>query len=81
MASKFKKPATVASTEFWSMFDKISKAALIDALWCACQLGTDESKEQIQTQAARNVVVALDMRGDRCPVEIKKQSELLIDSD
>lgn len=81
MAGITKKQALMSSRPFAAMFDKVSKAALIDSLWCACQLGTDESEPQIATQAARNVVVALKSRGDKVPYEIESQSENVIDSD
>lgn len=76
-----KKPAVMASRAFAALFDQVSKAALIDSLWCACQSGTDESEPQIATQAARNVVIALEHRRDRVPHEIKSQGENVIDSD
>jgi hypothetical protein len=47
------------------VFDGLSKAALIDALWCACQLGTDESEEQILSRMARESKLAIDARGDK----------------
>ncbi len=61
MTSRIKKPSTVAATEFASLFNQMSKAALIDSLWCACALGTNESDEEITTQAARNAEIALRM--------------------
>ena len=60
----------MASQEFARLFSQLSKAALIDALWCACQLGTNESADEIATQAARNVVPAMAHRGDRVPKDI-----------
>jgi hypothetical protein len=76
-----KKPAVMASRDFARMFNQLSKAALIDALWCACQLGTDESPEQIASQAARNAQIALHHRGDRWPTEIITVARGRIDSD
>jgi len=76
-----KKPALMASAEFADMCDAVSKAALIDALWCACQLGTDESAEQITTQAARNIQIALTERGDRVAASIRDAAARCIDSD
>lgn len=76
-----KKPPALATFEFAVVFDGISKAALIDALWCACQLGTDESDEQIFAQAARNAQIALRDRGDRCPQAIAIAAAQRIDSD
>ena len=81
MAGLGKKPPLLSSQPFAALFDQVSKAALIDALWCACQLGTDESEQQIATQAARNVVIALRQRGDRIPSTLQSQSENRIDSD
>lgn len=65
-----KKPALMASGEFDAMAGSISKAALVDALWCACQLGTDESADEIATQAARNIEIALRERGDKIPRDV-----------
>lgn len=76
-----KKPALLCGQPFRQMFDKMSKAALIDTLYCACQLGTNETGPEIATQAARNAVIALKNRGDRVPPEIISQSENSIDSD
>jgi FixJ family two-component response regulator len=64
-----KRPAACPWT-FATMFDPVSKAALIDALWMACQLGTDESVEQITAQAASAVLAALRHRADRIPADI-----------
>ena len=36
-----KKGPQMASEDFDAMIGCYSKAALIDALWCACALGTD----------------------------------------
>jgi hypothetical protein len=76
-----KKPAVMASPEFAAMFNQLSKQALIDSLWCACQLGTDETNQQITTQAARNAKYALHARGDRMPADIVAQAERAIESD
>jgi hypothetical protein len=76
-----KKPALMASGEFRRALDRYSKMALLDALWCACQLGTDESSEEITTQAARNVLIALETRGDYIPNYLRKLAERHIDSD
>ena len=77
----FKKPALMCTHEFRMLFDQLSKAALIDALWCACQLGTDESAEQITTQAARNAQLALSARGDRKLPSVDEWATRRIDSD
>ena len=79
--SGLKKRAVMSSREFSRLFSQISKQALVDTLWCACQLGTDESDEQITTQAARNAQIALAHRGDRVPREIAALSNLPVDSD
>lgn len=76
-----KKPAVMCSREFARVFGSLSKQALIDTLWCACQLGTDESAEQITTQAARNAGIALERRGDRVPKEIVDAGADMLDSD
>jgi hypothetical protein len=76
-----KKPALMCSDAFRRAFGAMSKAALIDALWCACQLGTDESAEQIEAQAARNAQYALVDRHDRVPQSIAEFAERRIDSD
>lgn len=81
MSGLGKKGPVMAGREFARMFDQISKAALIDALWCACQLGTDESADQITTKAAREAAIALVNRGDRVPRDIVTQTKHLIDSD
>ena len=60
-----KKGPLCASGKFDELIGCYSKAALVDALWCACQLGTDESKEEITTKAAREMQAALNLRGDR----------------
>lgn len=77
----FKKPALLCSPAFELMCESVSKKALVDALWCACQLGTDKSEEQIRAQAARNLRIALDGRGDALPKPISAASEVAIDSD
>jgi hypothetical protein len=71
----------MASAAFAELFAPVSKAALVDALWCACQLGTDDSPEQYLTNAARNVVIALRERGDRVPPSIQRAADLTIESD
>ena len=76
-----KKPPLMASDAFTALFAQMSKAALIDTLWCACQLGTNEESAEISTQAARNAVIALEARHDRVPTNIKAQAALSIDSD
>ena len=81
MAGFRKKLPVLTPAAFTDMFDKISKAALIDALWCASQLGTDETHEQITSLAARNAQIALRERGDRCPPEITTAASVRIDSD
>jgi hypothetical protein len=81
MSGLGKKPAAMASAGFARMFDQLSKAALIDVLWCACQLGTDESSDEITTQAARNAIAAMAVRKDRIPKDIAAQARLRIDSD
>ena len=75
------KSARIASNQFVSAMSLMSKQALIDTLWCACQLGTDESEQQIFTQAARNAVIALADRGDRQHPSISNAAILPIDSD
>lgn len=76
-----KKGLRMASPHFDAAFSRISKAALMDALWCACQLGTDESSGQIEAQAARNASAALYARGDRIPRDIAEMAIRTIDSD
>ncbi len=80
-----KKPAAMASPEFAALMAHASKAALIDALWCACQLGTDDSPDQILIQACRNLDAALQARGDRLPAKVAKAitgiADLKIDAD
>jgi len=71
----------MASRECAVMLSTVSKQALIDALWCACQLGTDESSEQITTQAARNLEIALRERGDRIPPIVTETAARWITSD
>lgn len=60
-----KKGPLCCSDEFDAMIGCYSKAALVDALWCACQLGTNESSEEITIRAAREMEIALNTRGDR----------------
>jgi FixJ family two-component response regulator len=81
MAGLGKKPALCCSREFAQLCDGISKAALVDALWNACQLGTNESAEEIETQAARNIYAALSAREDRIPKEVNAVAARRIDSD
>ena len=81
MAGLGKKRTAVCSVAFAGQFDKLSKAALIDALWCACQLGTNETAEEIEAQAARNAKCALAMRGDKLPKGIAEFARRTIDSD
>lgn len=76
-----KKPPLMCSREFARMCRMFSKAALVDALWCACQLGTDESPEQITIKAARELEAALGSRGDRVPSSLSTLAALPIDSD
>lgn len=76
-----KKPAVMCAPEFRTLLNQLSKAALIDTLWCACQLGTDESTPQITAQAARNAVAALRVREDRIPKDLEVAADALIDSD
>ena len=76
-----KKPPAMCTAGFARMFNQISKAALIDALWCASQLGTNDEFEQYESQAARSVVVALTERGDRVPEDIAIAAKRRIDSD
>lgn len=66
-----KKPAMLASPEFAKLMSAASKQALVDALWCACRLGTTEEPHEITTQAARNLALALEQRGDRVPIGLK----------
>lgn len=81
MRRGIKKPTFYAAPEFERMCREVSKAALIDALWCACQLGTTEEAHEITTQAARNLSIALEGRGDRVPISIKVHASQPIDSD
>lgn len=76
-----KRPPKMSSREFGALFAQVSKAALIDALWCACQLGTDDSDAQITAKAAREVLIALDSRGDRRPGGLVEAAAVWIDSD
>lgn len=71
----------VCAPEFAALIGKASKAALVDALWNACHLGTDESTEQITTKAARELRIALDARCDRVPVILRNRAAWPIDSD
>src|SRR5262245_55024754 len=76
-----KKQNRMASDRFTILLGECSKVALIDALWCACQLGTDESEQEITAPAARNVVIALELRGDRIPKGMREAASVHIDSD
>lgn len=76
-----KKPTAMCSAEFRVAFNKLSKAALIDTLWCAAQLGTNDQPDQIAAQAARNAEIALTTRGDRIPAAIAMTAQRRIDSD
>lgn len=71
----------MAPVEFSRLFNQCSKQSLIDSLWCACQLGTDESDSQITTQSARNAIIALQYRGDRVSREMRIVASKIIDSD
>ncbi|OFW37676.1 MAG: hypothetical protein A3J29_06285 [Acidobacteria bacterium RIFCSPLOWO2_12_FULL_67_14b] len=71
----------LASVPFAAMFSQLSKGALIDTLWCASQLGTNETAAEIASQAARNAAIALGLRGDGVPADVQAQSEQRIDSD
>jgi hypothetical protein len=81
MSGVGKKPAEMCSRAFESAFSCMSKAALIDALWCASQLGTNETAEEIEAQAARNACAALRERGDRVPPILAEMEKRRIDSD
>ena len=70
-----------ASGEFDELIGCYSKAALVDALWCACQLGTDESREEITTKAAREMLIALNLRDDRVRPALVAAAVRRIDSD
>jgi hypothetical protein len=76
-----KKGPEMASDEFDALIGVYSKSALVDALWCACQLGTDESKEEITTKAAREMQIALNLRGDRVRPALVAAAVRRIDSD
>lgn len=75
-----KKPAAMASHEFARMFSQVSKQALIDALWCASQLGTNDTIEEYIANAAKNVEIALRERGDRIPPDIAAAATMSIDA-
>ena len=81
MRGAAKKGTAFAGLPFDQLFSQISKAALIDVLYCACQLGTDETPEQIASQAARNALIALEGRCDRVPHDLRRAAEVPIDSD
>ena len=76
-----KKGTALCSPEFARVMDKASKAALIDALWCACALGTNETALEILAQASRNLLVALQQRGDRVWPGLNDLAHGHIDSD
>jgi hypothetical protein len=76
-----KKGPLFASGEFDELIGCYSKAALVDALWCACQLGTDESREEITTKAAREMLIALNLRDDRVRPALVAAAVRRIDSD
>jgi hypothetical protein len=76
MAGVGKKHTLMASREFSFAFDDLSKQALIDVLWCACQSRTDDSPEQIFARASREAVLALRERGDRVPKTIRIASQV-----
>jgi len=78
---KLKKPALMASEDFTREFSHVSKQALIDILWCACQLGTNETPREIEAQAARSACIVLQERGDRILPALKEWAERNIDSD
>lgn len=63
--------------ELARVFDGVSKAALVDALYCACVLGTDESLDQIAAKMARELSAALEYRGDRPASPYRKALERL----
>jgi hypothetical protein len=81
MANINNKPPMMASREFVAVIGALSKAALIDALWCACQLGTNETAEEILTQAARNALAACTARHDRVFPALRELADKTIDSD
>jgi uncharacterized protein YceH (UPF0502 family) len=67
--------------KFHTLFAQVSKDALIDALWCASQIGTDETTPQITAKAARELIIACNQRGDRPPTELVEAAKVRIDSD
>lgn len=71
----------MTTTDFDRMFSQISKSALIDALWCACQLGTNDTYEEITIQAARNVEAALRARHDRIPTDITEAAGRVLEGE
>lgn len=75
------KGVLMAPESFAQMFAQVSKAALIDALWCASQLGTNETEEEITTKAAREVRIALQNRGDVTSRAINAAAEAPLESD
>ena len=80
MMGRIKKRAT-SPAEFVRLLDAVSKAALIDAMWNACQLGTDESEGQITAKACRETLLALKYRGDALPMPMRVAARTPIDSD
>jgi hypothetical protein len=81
MAIRRKKGTFCAPNSFDALISCYSKAALIDALWCACQLGTDGSYEEITTLAARELRIALQTRRDRVYQELVTVADRRIDND
>lgn len=69
-----KKPALLCSDEFRRLVSPVSKAALVDALWYACQLGTNDTDAEYTIRAAREIVHALRDRGDRVPADLQRVS-------
>lgn len=63
------------------LFGRFTKAQLLDAIYTACHLGTDESDEQIGVQMARNIQAALYDRGEHIPKWLATEAEKRIDSD
>ena len=70
-----------APASFDELLGCYSKAALVDALWCACQLGTNESTEEITIRAAREMQIALRTRGDRVRPALVATAALPLDGD
>jgi len=76
-----KKGTFYAPASFDELLGCYSKAALVDALWCACQLGTNESTEEITIRAAREMQIALRTRGDRVRPALVATAALPLDGD